>query len=187
MNALMLAVLGAAFAAAGPTPSMPSFPSKEIYWLRTYSTSPYKESWNAELAVKDLDKDLPQILTAIEKEGGKLTQPLKGFPASKIDHSQQLSLAISKKGALALVKRLRKLGEMRDPLTRPLGAPIPLDEVRAKIDRLMKERTERSAALAQVPAAAEASEEILEHLLMVEAVAARAEIPVLLNLTARGR
>jgi len=182
----MLVLLGAAVAAAAPAPP-PSFPSKEIYWLKTYSTYPHKESWNAELAVKDLERALPKILKAVEKEGGALTQPLESFPASRIDHSQQLSLAIPKKGALALIKRLRRLGEMPGPRMGPLGAPIPLDEVRAKIDRLMKERAERSATLAQVPAAAEASEEILEHLLKVEAVAARTDVPVLLNLTVRGR
>ena len=155
--------------------------------MRIYSPSPYNETWNAELSVKDLERALPKVLKAIEKEKGRLTQSLESFPASKIDRSQQLSAAIPKKGAAALLKRMRKLGEMRDPLTRPLGTPIPLEEVRAKIDRLMKERTEHSEVLAQVPAAAEASDEILEHLLRVEEDAVRKEILVLLNLTVRGR
>ncbi|MEK7382655.1 MAG: hypothetical protein AAB262_05140 [Elusimicrobiota bacterium] len=187
MNALVLIALEAVFATAAPAPSTPPFPSKGVYWLKTYSTSPHKESWNAELVVKDLDLALPKILKAVEKEGGKLTQPLESFPASRIDHSQQLTLAIPKKGAQALIKRLRKLGELPEPRVSPLGAPIPLNEVRAKIDRLLKEKTERAAAFAQVPVAAEASDEILEHLLMVEAVASRAEVVVLLNLALRGR
>ncbi|OGR90830.1 MAG: hypothetical protein A2V88_08435 [Elusimicrobia bacterium RBG_16_66_12] len=187
MNALRLVVLGAAFAAAAPAPSAPSFPPREPYWLKTYSTASHQESWNAELSVGDLDKVLPQVLKAVEKGGGKLTQPLQTFPASGTDRSQQLSLTIPKKGAEPLVKRLRKLGEMRDPLKRPLAPPVPIDEVRAKISRLMKEKIERASALSQVPAAAEASEEILEHLLLVEAVAARAEAFVLFNLTVRGR
>lgn len=187
MNALRLIALGAAFAAAAPAPSAPSFAPREPYWLKTYSTASRQESWNAELAVVDLDKALPRVLEDVEKGGGKLTQPLQTFPASKTDRSQQLSLTIPKKGAESLVKRLRKLGKISDPLKRPLAAPVPLDEVRAKISRLMKEKIERASALSQVPAAAEASEEILEHLLLVEAVAARAESLVLLNLTVRGR
>lgn len=184
MDTLLLVVLGAALASAAPPP--PSFAPKEPYWLKSYAVSPYKESWSAELAVEDLEKDLPKILKAVEKEGGRLTQPLESFPASRLDHSQQLSLTVPKKRAADLVKRLRKLWKMHEPLTRPLGTPIPLEEVRAKIDRLMKERTERAAALSQAPAAAEASEEILEYLLRLEA-AAVAEPVVLINVTVRGK
>ena len=183
MNMFALVVLVAAGAAAAPAPAAPS---KGIYWLKTYSTAPHQESWNVELAVKDLERSLPKILKAVEKEGGRLTQPLETFPASKIDRSQQLSLAIPRKGAASLVKRLRKLGELSEPRVLPLGTPIPLDEVRAKIARLMKERAERAAELARVPAAAEASEEILEGLLGAEAAAVR-EASVLFNITVRGR
>ena len=83
------------------------------------------------------------------------------------------------------LKSLRALGEMADPAVRPMGVPIPIDEVRAKIAVMMKEKTDRAAELARVPAAAAAEEEILEHLLMVEELTQRSVVEVRFNLLVR--
>lgn len=169
---LLLAALPAGAAAVAGEP----------YWFKTYSTAPYKEFWTGELVVKDLAKDLPKALAAVEKEGGALTQPLSTFASSKADHVQQLSFTLPGKGAKKLLNDLRRLGTLDQPAVRAAGAPIPLAEVEAKIDVIMKEKTGHAAELAKVPAAAAAQEEILEHLLLVEEVAKRADSEVRFNL-----
>lgn len=182
--AATLLVLASA-AAAAPAPAFAPPRSGEPYWFKTYSTAPYKELWSAELAVADYARDLPKALTAVEKAGGKLTQPLGNFASSKKDEVQQLSFTLPRRNSDALVKSLRKLGAMGDPLVRAAGAPIPLAEVKKKIDLLMKEKAERAAELAKTPATAAAAEEILEHLLLVEEVARREDAEILFDLQVR--
>lgn len=178
-----LLLSAAACRAAAPAAPRPG----ETYWFKTYSTAPYKETWTAELALKDFARDRTKAIAAVEKAGGKLTQPLSNFAFSKTDQTQQLSFAIPRSGARALLKSLRKLGTMADPAVRPVGAPIPLDEVKRKIDLLMKEKTDHAVELAKVPASAAAAEEILEHLLLVEEVATRTDAEVLFNLQVKQR
>jgi len=183
MIATFLAVLLSPPSSAAPAAPAPR--PGEAYWFKTYSTAPYKEFWTAELVVKDFARGLPKALTAIEKAGGKLTQPIGNFASSKKDESQQLSFTIPRAGAKSLLKPLRKLGDMADPGVRFTGAPIPLPEIEAKIDVLMKEKTDHAAELAKVPGSAAAAEEILEHLLMVEEVAKRVDAEVLFDLQVR--
>jgi hypothetical protein len=152
------------------------------YWFRTYPTAPYREIWSAEILVKDLDASLPMITAAVQKGGGALTQPLERFISSRTDKTQQVTFSVPGKKAKALVKALRKLGDISEPAVSPQGAPIPIDEVHAKIAKILKEKTEHAAELAKVPAAAAAEEEILEHLMLVEDVAKRADTDVRLNL-----
>lgn len=185
MNGALFAVLLAASASAAPAPR--ALRSGEPYWFKIYSTAPYRESWTGELVVKDLARDLPALVEKIKTGGGALTQPPGNFVSSRKDSSQQLSFSIPSKDAKALVAAMRGLGTMDDPTIRALGVPIPLAEVQAKIKVLMKEKTDRAAALAKVPAAAAAEEEILEHLLLVEDVAKRTETQVLFNLLVRQR
>lgn len=153
------------------------------YWFKVYSTAPYKEIWTGDLALKDFGRDLPKVVKAIEADGGALTQPLGNLVSSKKDQTQQLTFSLPRDRAKALLKALRKLGDMPEPAVRTTGAPIPLDEVRAKIAVMMKEKSERGAELARVPAAAAAEEEILEHLLMVEELGARVVVEARFNLT----
>jgi hypothetical protein len=183
MRRLLAAVLLCAPAAAGALDAAPS--GGQPYWFKFYSTAPYAEIWTGELVVKDADRALPKVVEAVEKSGGKLSQPLSTFAGSAKDHQQQLTFSIPGKKTKALLKAMRKLGTLAEPAVRPMGAPIPLDEVRAKIDKMMKERTEHAAELAKVPAASAAEEEILEHLLMVEEVAQRTDTEVRFNLLVR--
>jgi hypothetical protein len=185
MKLFLAAVVFAAPAlAAAPPANFIPHPDAP-YWFKTYSTAPYKEIWTAELVVKNLDAVLPKLVAAVEKGGGTLTQPLETFVSSREEHSQQVAFSAPGKRAKGLIKVLRKFGRMDAPAVRPVGVPIPLDEVRAKIKVIMKEKTDHGVELAKVPAAAAAQEEILEHLLMVEEVAARADSEVRLNLTLR--
>ena len=170
---LLLAVV----AAAAPTPHI------KPYWLKTYSLAPYRETWSGEISVKTLSVALPKVAAAIEKGGGHLTQPLANFVAASTE--QQLSVIVPLKKSKALLAALRKIGKCPEPAVRSLGAPIPLDEVRAKLARLTKEKTENMAALAQVPAAAEAVDEMIEHLANVEAVARTTDGEVLWNFTVK--
>ena len=170
---LLLAVV----AAAAPAPHI------KPYWLKTYSLAPYRETWSGEISVKTLSVGLPKISAAIEKEGGHLTQPLANFAGTSME--QQLSLIVPLKKSKALLAALRKIGKCPDPAVRALGAPIPLDEVRAKLGRLAKEKTENKVALGQVPAAAEAVDEMIEHLANVEAVARTTDGEVLWNVTVK--
>ncbi len=198
MRALAVVVLLAASASAAPqlepavnepapapAPQLQGAHTGSPYWFKSYSTAPYREIWTGDLALKNFGRDLPKVVKAIEANGGVLTQTLKDFVSSRKDQSQQLSFSLPRDNAKALLKSLRKLGDIPDPRVGAQGVPIPLDEVRAKIAVMMKEKSERGADLARVPAAAAAEEEILEHLLMVEEVASRVGVEVRFNLTVR--
>lgn len=158
-------------------------PHARPYWLKIYSLAPYRETWTGDLAVKKLDAALPKIVSAVEKEGGRLTQPLANFVGSKSE--QQLSFTVPYKKSKALLASLRKLGKAENPAVRPNGEMIPLDEVRAKLARLTSEKNEKWGALAQTPAAAEAVDEMIEHLANVEAVARATDGEVLWNITVK--
>ena len=198
MKALAAPVLLAVSAAAHPqlepaVPTKKAPPSPQLqgahtgnpYWFKTYSTAPYAEIWTGDLALKNFADGLPKVLKAIEANGGALTQPLGNFVSNTKDQTQQLTFSLPRDNAKALLKALRKLGDMPEPAARTMGVPIPLEEVRAKIAVMMKEKTDRAAELARVPAAAAAEEEILEHLLMVEELAERVVVDVRFNLTVR--
>lgn len=186
MKTFLIGLLLAAPASAATAPRADFIPHPgEPYWFKTYSTAPYKEIWTGELVVKDLESALPKLVAAVETGGGVLTQPLATFVSSREEHTQQLAFSTSGKHAKSLLKVLRKFGTMEPPAVRPVGLPIPLDEIRAKIKVIMKEKSDHAAELAKVPSAAAAQEEILEHLLMVEEVAERTDTDVRVNLTLR--
>ena len=170
---LLLAVA----AAAAPVPHA------KPYWLKTYSLAPYRETWSGDLSVKKLDAALPKLVAAIEKGGAHLTQPLANFAGTSTE--QQLSVIVPLKKSKALLTALRKLGKCPDPMVRSSGGPIPLEEVREKLGRLTKEKTENKVALGQTPVAAEAVDEMIEHLANVEAVARSTDGEVLWNLTVK--
>lgn len=175
LAAVLLAV--SVSAAAAPAPQA------KPYWLKTYSQTPYRETWSGELAVKKLDASLPKIVAAVEESGGRLVQPLANFVGSATE--QQLSLIVPLKRSKSLLKALRKLGKADAPSVRPHAPPVPLDEVREKLSVLKKEKAEKWGALAQTPAAAAAVDEIIEHLTAVEAVARSMEPEVLWNITVK--
>lgn len=170
-------LLFSVFASAAPAPHA------KPYWLKMYSLAPYHETWSGDLTVKKLDAALPKIIVAIEKSGGRLTQPLANFVASET--GKQLSLTVPRQKVKSLFAALRKLGSAEEPVVRPNGNLIPLDEVREKLALLTKEKTEKWGAFAQTPAAAEAVDEMIEHLANVEAVVRSTEGEVLWNITVK--
>lgn len=149
------------------------------YWLKYYSLAPYRETWTGELAVKKLDVAVPKVVAAVEKNGGRLTQPLKNFVASASE--QQLSLTVPQNKSKTLLSALRKLGKSPDPAARPGTSAIPLPEVREKLGLLKKER----AALERSPSTAEAVDEMIEHLTAVEAAGSATDGLILWNITVR--
>jgi|GEM_PF-1833387 len=160
---------------------------KAPYWLKAYSTAPFEESWSATLSVNNLDADLPKVLKAITAAGGALTQNLDAFVSSKANHTQQLVLTVPRGQERALLKAWRRLGDLPTPQTRSPVSGLPADEVRAKIDRLMKERVERAADLAKLPVALELEDEVLEHLLLVESIAKDEDARIRIDLLVRQR
>lgn len=174
---IKLALLFALSASAAPAPHA------KPYWMKNYSLAPYRETWTGELAVKKVDETLPKLVAAVEKNGGHLVQPLANSVGAASE--QQVSLIVPLPKAKALLAALRKLGKAADPAVRPHGEKIPLDEVRAKIAALTFEKNEKWGALAQTPAASEAVDEMLEHLVTVEAVARATDGEVLWNLTVK--
>ncbi len=185
--AAFLLAASAPAVAARPAPSAGAPRSGPPYWFKTYSTAPYKEFWSGTLTVKDFARALPAVEAAVKTEDGTFTAPLGDFAGSGRDRVQQLSFTLPLDRARALLARLRRLGDLPPPGVRASGAPIPLQEVREKIARIMKEKEEHAADLARVPAAAEAQEEILEHLLLVEAVAQSVRPRAYFDLTVRAR
>ena len=174
--ALLLAALAASARAAGDGP----------YWLQSYAPPAYHEILNAELEVKSLDA-VEKIVAAIQKNGGKLTQPLAVFARSDKYGEQQLSFELERAKAPALLKALRKVGRLSEPVSRPAGEIVPLDEVRRKLARLSREKAEKGALLAQLPATAEAVDELIASLSTVEAEVQTAEGRELWNVTVRAR
>jgi hypothetical protein len=187
--AVLLALSALPAAASAPPSAAPSAAPRQApqYWFKTYSTAPYKQFWTIELAVKDFRRDLPKVAAQVKEEGGVLSAPMEDFAGSDKGGVQQMSFSLSLRRAKGLLRRLRRIGDAPDPRVRAAGAPIPLNEVEAKIETIQKERREHARALAEAPAAAAAQEEILEHLLLVRDVARRAETQVLVNLTVRTR
>lgn len=174
---IKLALLLAFSASAAPAPRA------KPYWIKTYSLAPYRETWSGDLEVKKLDATLPKLVAAVEKNGGRLVQPLANSVGAATE--QQLSLIVPLPKAKALLAAVRKLGKAADPAVRPHSEKIPLEEVRAKITALTYEKNEKWGALAQMPAASEAVDEMLEHLVTVEAVARATDGEVLWNLTVK--
>lgn len=170
-------LLAAATASAAPAPHA------KPYWMKSYSLAPYRETWTGELEVKKVDAALPKLVAAVEKGGGRLVNPLANSVGAGTE--QQVSVILPLPKAKALLAALRKLGKAADPAVRPHGEKIPLEEVRAKIAALTREKNEKWGALAQTPAASEAVDEMLEHLVTVEAVARSTDGEVLWNLTVK--
>lgn len=169
-----LALLLAVSAAAAPD---------KPHWIKNYPMTAYRETWTSELAVKKLDEAMPKVVAAVEKNGGRLTQPLASFVAA-VDARQimfVLPLDQSKKALAAL----RKLGKAADPAVRPLGEPVDSKELRAKLDKLAKEKNDNPVAFAQIPLTAQLVDELLEHLVNADAVQRTAPSEVLWNLTVR--
>jgi len=187
MNELVIAVALAVPALAAPSVSPPPGlpPAQPPYWLNLYSLAPSQEFWTGRMRVKNLEQALPKILQAAQKEGAAPSQELKTFVSSRT--AQQLVLLVPRARADALLKKLRKLGDLPAPDARAEGAPPPLAEVRAKIDRIMKERVDRRAELAKTPTSAAIEEELLERLLLVEEVAKRRDDSIRFNLTVEQR
>lgn len=180
---LLLALSAATIVAAPSAASAAPAPRAKPYWLKIYSLAPYHETWSGELSVKKLDTALPKVLAAVEEGGGRLTQPPALFVGSSTE--KQLSLTVPRKKAKALLAALRKIGKAEDPAVRANGELIPLEEIRAKLAVLTKEKNEKWGALAQTPAAAEAVDEMIEHLTHVESIARATEGEVLWNLTVK--
>lgn len=172
---IKIALLLAAGALAAPAPRA------RPYWLKTYPLAPYRETWRGTLRVKNLAAALPKVVDAVEAGGGRLTQPAAIFVGSSTE--KQLSWAVPQKKARALLAALRKIGAAEEPAVRSNNGTIPLEEVREKLALLTKEKNEKWGALAQTPAAAEAVDEMIEHLSSVEALASSAEGEVLWNFT----
>jgi len=158
-------------------------PRAKPYWTKTYSLAPYRETWSGELAVKKLDASLPKIVAAVEKVDGRLTQPLANSVGAA--NEQQLSFVVPLKKSKPLLAALRKIGKAADPAVRPHAEKVNLDEVREKLKRLTEEKSEKWGALAQTPAAAEAVDEMIEHLTTIEAVARDTDGEVLWNITVK--
>ncbi|UPT73940.1 MAG: hypothetical protein M0D55_19235 [Elusimicrobiota bacterium] len=166
-------------AAALPAAAAPA----KTNWIKTYPMTAYRETWTGELSVKKLDEAMPKVVAAVEKNEGRLTQPLAAFVASA--DARQISFVLPLDKAKKTLAALRKLGKSPEPAVRALGEKIPLDEVRSKLQRLSREKTDNPVAFAQVPLTTEIVDELIEHLANVEAVARTAPSEVLWNLTVR--
>lgn len=180
----LLLVLTAASLGAAETKAPPPA-DKPPVWLKTYTLSPYKQIWSTQVTVRKLDKDFPKLVDAVKKNGGKPTQALENFAASP--KTRQVSFEISKAGAAKALKMIKKIGKAGEPR---IGLPpetVPIDEVRGKLAVLTKAQTDHAAELAMMPAVAEATQELIERLRVVEAAQSRTESEVLWNITVEER
>ncbi|TPW16734.1 MAG: hypothetical protein FD126_3812 [Elusimicrobia bacterium] len=97
--------------------------SPQKAWLKIYPVTSIKESWRLDIEVKSLEKGLPKVLDAFTKAGAALTQPRELFIRSETEKSQQLSYRLSIPGARGLLKPLKKLGKLAEPVIRPEVEP----------------------------------------------------------------
>lgn len=185
---MFLILAGACRAAYSSAVAAPDLPTAAApYWLKVYSTVPFRETWAESLAVGNLEKDLPRALKAIAAGGGVLNGKLKTFVSSRTARTQQLVLTVPRARAAALQARLRKIGTLSVPTVGVIGAPIPRAEVKAKIDALMKERVDHAAEFDKMPVARAVIEEVLESLLRAEDAAKSDSKNVRVDLLVRQR
>lgn len=182
-QAALLALLWAPARAAGA--AEPTTFIQPSYWLKTYSLSPFKEHWTVTVAVKDLGRDLPRIRDEFSKVKAQLRQSFENYATSKAERSQQLSYRLSGPAAKTILKKLKKMGAVDQALVRPELDLPPLDEVKAKIGKLIAVKKNHAALLKRMPDVAAIVDEILEHLLFVEHLQEDDGSAVLLNITVR--
>jgi hypothetical protein len=156
-------------------------------WLRVYPLSAYREFWTATLEVRDLQKDLPRVIAALEKRGGVTDTPLANSAGSATAGTQQLSYRLQAKDAQAALKDLGKIGKLPAPAVRPAGEKLPLPEIKSKLAALSKDKQDHAAELARMPAVSGLVDAAIGHLAAAEAVGERAQGEVVLNLTVRQR
>lgn len=182
MKTLSLLLLSALAAAQTKTPPPAEKPA---VWLKSYTLSPYKQIWSTQVTVRSIDKAFPKLVDAVKKNGGKPTQALENFASSP--KTRQVSFEISKPGAAKALKAIKKIGKTGEPR---IGLPpetVPIEEVRGKLALLTKAQTDHAAELAMMPAVAEATQELIERLRVVEAAQSRTESEVLWNITVEER
>lgn len=182
---LWLATLLAGCALAAPvSPQKTTNPSQAaVDWLRIYPMTTYREFWTLEVEVRDLKKDLPRVMQALEQRGGTLAAPLANSAGSVSEGTQQLSYRLTISQAKGALKDLRKLGTFAPPLIRPAGERLPVAEIKTKIAELSRDKQQHGSELARMPAVSALVESVLSHLVSAEAIAERVEAEVVLNLT----
>ncbi|MHB2025600.1 MAG: hypothetical protein ACYCPQ_03005 [Elusimicrobiota bacterium] len=169
-------------------PGAASRPPAATNWLDLYSLSSYREEWTATIRVNQLESDLPVILSAFQSARAELLEPIQNFASSKTGHSQQLSYHLSKREAERVFSVLKNDGFFLIGL-RKSSAPgnVPDDEVNRKIKILITERKSNRAVLSRMPAIAAVINQLIDRLVMVDEVSARAKPVVLLNVTVIGK
>src|SRR3989338_944303 len=162
-------------------PNVDLIGAERPYWLKIYYPIPHSEEWTLNLKVRNLKKGLPRILKIFENSGVTLTVPLQNSAAGA--KSQQLTYKLSDKAGRESLRGLGKIASFEAPRVRLAAESTPLAEIKAKIDKLLPERAAHAKELAGMPAISGLADEMLEHLLLVEAMAKKKEIQVLLNIT----
>lgn len=184
MNWIFALALWALPVFAGENAAPPRL-TREPYWFKTYSLSPIKEHWTLDIAVKNLEKDLPRVLQVFAKAGAVMPMALGNMASSKSEKSQQLSYRLSLSAAQKVHKKIIKLGRAEMLSVRPEAERPHMPEVLDKIERLMEIKRDRQAELARLPDASAIVDELLEHLLLVEHSSKDAGSEVLWSLTVR--
>jgi hypothetical protein len=154
-----------------------------VDWLRVYPLAPYREFWTVEVDVKDMKRDLPRVMQAIEKNGGQLIVPLQNAAGSAVSATQQLSYRLTRRQGTAALKALGKVGSFPPPLVRPAGELLPVAEIERKIAALSREKESHAQQLSSMPSVSALVDAVLGHLVMAKAVAEKADAEVILNLT----
>ncbi len=166
------------------TPAYIITPSSD-YWLKKYDLSPVKETWSLEVRVKDFPRDLPRVEEAFAKGGAATTQARELFIGSAADRSQQLSYRLSRAGMKKVRDALKKFSTGPKPIIRRPFEPVPLAEVKAKIDKLDALKRGRAADLAALAPMDAVVDELLAHLVLVRTIQERTDSEVQVNLTVR--
>lgn len=156
-----------------------------IDWTKTYSLAPYREFWTLEVAVKDYNKDLPKVISLLEKSGAQAVLPPAQSAHGETLKSQQLSYRLPEKSGRDFLKKLGRLGAVGAPRITHSGEPINLAEVDEKLARLSAERGAHPRELAAMPSVAALVDEMVQHLSAVKRVRESVETQVTLNITVR--
>ncbi|MCX5797223.1 MAG: hypothetical protein NTY77_17165 [Elusimicrobia bacterium] len=151
-----------------------------VQWLKVYQLPIFRESWKLEGSVKSLDQDLPRVREAFSKEGAALVGADEASGKAK-----RLSYRCPKESAKRALAALKKIGTFGEPAVRQSMEPVSRVDVQGKIKALEADKTGHAEELAKMPAVTGLLDEMLGHLLGVEAALSKPEVEVLVHLSVK--
>ena len=137
------------------------------------------------MRVKDFPRDLPRVEEAFAKGGAATTQARELFHRQRGGPFPAVELPPLPGRHEKSPGRPKKFSTGPKPIIRRPFEPVPLAEVKAKIDKLDALKRGRAADLAALAPMDAVVDELLAHLVLVRTIQERTDSEVQVNLTVR--